>query len=303
MSRITSTAITIAMLGGGVALWSGGAVALHPDESFHSTPNPFGIKRSPYGKVIAMAMQGPIDAYWHASTCEDPDHCDKCKAAHHHHDGEEHGDHDAPAAVDNALLTPAQRLQAYLDNLDSISRKRTNTRSPSEAHKFYLRRQIEDKLRFAYELDPSHYGNYNSYHLFLTEPQLGTRPSLTKEAANLAAQTVDYCLHECSDPRPALTAASAASNILELMFLDSEHNSVADMKRNLDVVDGCLARFRLLSDQWQKSGLWDNISEFRREEISERYQFLAHVRDASDATIRRLEGKPPTGQVDNSTTR
>ena len=300
MSRITSTAITLALLAGGAALWTAGAAALHPDDSFHFTPNPLGIKRSPYGKVLAMAMQGPIDAYWHAATCEDPDHCELCKAHnHHHHDGDDHDDHDAPAAGANTPNSPALRLQAYLDNLDSISRKRTNPRSPSDAHKFYLRRQIEDKLRFAYELDPSHYGNYNSYHLFLTEPQLGTRPSLTKEAAHLAEQTVDYCLHESNDPRPALTAASAASNILELLFLYPEHHTLAEMKHELGVIDGCLARFRELSATWRNSGLWDNLSEIRREEISDRYHFLSRVRDASDATIRRLESRQPAGQVAN----
>lgn len=290
MSRVISTAITLALLGGGAVLWSAGTLALHPDDSFHFKPNPMGVKRSAYGKVFAMAMQGPIDAYWHAATCEDPDHCAICQAHNlHHREGEvPNTQASAPTA---APSSPSQRLQAFLDDLDSISRRRTNLRSPSAAHKFYLRRQIEDKLRFAYELDPSHYGNYNSYHLFLTEPQLGTRPMLTKEAVDLAARTVDYCLHECNDPRPALTAASAASNILELVFLYPGRHSTAEMRKDLELIDGCLARFREISVDWENSGLWSNLSEFRREEIADRYHFLSRIRDASEATICRLEGK------------
>src|SRR5690606_3062135 len=74
----------------------------------------------------------------------------------------------------------------WIDRLDQAASERTNPRPRTPAHTFYLRRQAEDKLRIAYELDPSNYANYNSYHLFLTEPQVGTRPTANADVLALA---------------------------------------------------------------------------------------------------------------------
>lgn len=295
MPRLSRHTITLALLGGGATLWVGGAVALQPDVSFHSTPNPLGIKRSPYGEVVAMAMQGPIDAYWHSAVAGDDDHhacghadCDHCKHP---------ADTRPESASGQAPSSLANRFQDFLDQLAADSRQRTNSRSSSEAHKFYLRRQIEDKLRFAYELDPTHYGNYNSYHLFLTEPTVGTRPILTKEAVNLASRTIEYCLREEHDPRPALTAAAAASNVLEFLFQEAGSRPAAEMKQHLAVVDYCLERHRQLLDQAVRSGQWNLVSPLRQQETADRYLFLTRIRDAANATICRLEQIPPAQQA------
>src|SRR5690606_17683584 len=116
--------------------------------------------------------------------------------------------------------------------------------------KFYLRRQAEDKLRLAYELDPSNYANYNSYHLFLTEPSVGTRKVLTNQIIDLAAKTYRNGMSEELDPRPALTAAAAAGNILELMFIHRGNFTVDQMKSQLACLDQAIARHQALAVKW-----------------------------------------------------
>ena len=189
-----------------------------------------GINGSPYGEVFAMAMQGPIDTYFHGAMGT---------GVHRHEDGESCASCKGTPALDPSkpkifrIPEPASekaaacqvgtslglRFENFLASLSKVETISTNPKAPSDAHKLYLRRQTEDKLRFAYNLDPSHYGNYNSLNLFLSEG-IGTYPELKASVAKLAEETIQYCLKQEHDPRPALTAAAAATNILQFMFAD-----------------------------------------------------------------------------------
>jgi hypothetical protein len=236
--------------------------------------NIMGINQSPYGEVIALAMQGPIDQTFQGgltgrvgvSTKKvDPSHLE------------------LPATRKKFNLT---RLISHLDEASQIN---TNPKSASTAHRLYLRRQAEDKLRFAYHLDPSQYSNYNSLHFFLTEPALGTRAQLTPTAADLARKTIDYCLKQQHDPRPALTAAAACTNMLHLMFADrssgSSRHSTEEMREVLATLDQCIARYDKLASQWDDSGNWNLLSPQRIQESLDRYEFILKIRNAADIAI------------------
>lgn len=283
--------ISIALIVGGVA---GFAVASRPlveNKETDAPLNVLGINRSPYGEVFAMAMQGPIDTYFHAASssghvCDDPAHCQH---------------HQAKSSEDLAIEKFTginDRLRFFIDGLGDGFERRTNPYAASDAHKFHLRRGIEDKLRFAYKLDPAHYGNYNAYHFFLTQPQLGTRPELTPTAAKLADETIAYCLAQRDDPRKALTAAAAAGNILELMFNDFVTNkenptfSTTQMKGVLQVMDHAIGLYSHLSNEWTEKGQWENLSDLRLAEVEERFSFVLKIRESHGETIRRIEGLP-----------
>jgi hypothetical protein len=187
--------------------------------------------------------------------------------------------------------------------MENAAKTRTNPKAATEAHKMYLRRQVEDKLRFAYNLDPSHYANYNSLHFFLTEPQLGTRPELTPSAARLAEETIHYCLKRQDDPRPALTAAAAASNVLELMFND-QHNAeprfnTTQMRQYLDVLDYCIQRYVAKAKEWDENKQWELLSPQRVAECDDRLTFILKFREAAVGAIERFEGKTHPAQASN----
>jgi hypothetical protein len=276
-------AINISLAVSGVALWSYGANRLASGGDFDFRPNPLGLKMSPYGQVIALAVQGGIDSDWHGTEARTGDHaCSAC--------GHDHGN--GTGGCTGAKETETADL-SFIARIDEAVSERTNPRPATSGHKFYLRRQVEDRLRFAYELDPSNYANYNSYNLFLTEPSVGTRRVLTSRVMSLARLTIDYSLREESDPRPALTAASAAGNILELMFLHQENHSVAEMQEQLQILDYSLARHRSLATRWIESGDFQRLSPARQSEMLERLTFVTKVRDAADATIRRLATSSP----------
>lgn len=254
--------------------------------------NVLGINRSPYGEVFAMAMQDPIGTYFNASERS----MRKSDASEPNRQG--HLANTAELAK-NGHTGLNERATNFIEGMASGLTERTNPRPATLAHKFYLRRGIEDKLRFAYNLDPGHYGNYNAYHFFLTEPQLGTRPELTPMAGKLAEDTITYCLSRDDDPRLALTAAAACANVIDLMFNDrqlhpdSPHFSVADMRRMMSISDRAIRGFTAICDRWTKQELWQNLSTLRLMEIEERASFVFKVRESQAKAISLLPEMDP----------
>jgi hypothetical protein len=286
MSRLLTHAISIGLIGGGVFAGSFAARSLFAHSDWDAPLNPLGINGSPYGEILAMAMQGQIDNHFKGAMGGGvrPHQASKVPAA-------------SRSGADRSL---GGRFENLIASLDRVAEIRTNPKSISETHKRYLRRQVEDKLRFAYQLDPAHYANYNSLHFFLTEPELGTHPELTPSAAKLAEDTIQYCLKQNNDPRPALTAAAAASNILELIFNDQLNSkpkfSTIQMHQYLDLLDHCIARYVDISRAWDQTKNWDLLSPQRITECDERFNFILHFRDSAEGTIRRIEGQPPEPQ-------
>lgn len=305
MTRTSANYLTTAaLLGTGVLAWAFAGRPLIANRDLAPPLNPLGINGSPYGEVIAMAMQGPIDtrftiglfgggSHQHddASTCST---CNKETAA-------EEKPAEKPQSANPSLQA---RWNSLLNSLAKSSDIRTNPKPPSQALKLHLRREAEDKLRFAYRLDPSHYANYNALHFFLTEPQVGTRPELTPSAAKLAQDTIDYCLKQQDDPRPALTAAAACTNILHLMFTDYRHSEApkytpSQMRQCLNLLDHCIQRYVAIATQWDKTMQWDLLSPQRIAECEDRFTFITKIRDAAEGAIVNFEAKPHPTQVAN----
>lgn len=309
MKSAKSALMHAALLGAGSLLMALTARPLAGHDALDFPVNPLGINRSPFGEVLAMAMQGPIDTFWYQgelakaapmvaqTDLERPPEA----GCEHDYDCGHHPPH-AESRADHEHARPwNDRFRVFLENLDRASTARTNPVRGSQALDLHIRRQVENKLRFAYRLDPSHYGNYNSYHFFLTEPQLGTRPILTPEAARLAQETIAYCLAEEHDPRPALTATAAATNVLHLMFTDQQAESpfytAAQMRECLNLLDHCIARHLQLRERWIASGDAELLSAMRVLEMEDRFTFVRRIRDAAETAVIRYEreeaGLPP----------
>jgi len=290
----TSTAVSTGLIGAGALVCALAGKPLLSDPELAVPLNILGINRSPYGEVFAMAMQEPIDTYFHHTVGTPAAGSPRNSAVHDDcglDDCPEHGPASDAAGGQRRTRHP---LRGLLDELESASAAHTNPKPRSEAQKRHIRRKVEDQLRFAYQLDPTHYGNYNSYHFFLVEPALGTRPELTPGAAKLADETIRYCLQESRDPRPALTAAAAATNILHLMFANDgtggpPRHSTAQMREVLALLDYCIARHFEVARVWEASGDKDLLSPMRLAEMEERLAFILRIRDSAEGTIVRLE--------------
>lgn len=295
MTRIKTHSVSLGLIGSGVIAWAFTGRPLTVDHDLKVPLNPMGINGGPYGEVLAMAMQGPINTYSEIGISGQAHHHgegEKCEG-HDHADGEKCDGHDDHASSAKSSPAPERSFKQFLTSLEEATEARTNPYSAGEALKRHLRRQAEDKLRFAYKLDPSHYGNYNALHFFLTEPAVSTRPQLTRAAAKLAEDTIQYSLKQENDPRASLTAAAAATNILQLMFDDSKSTapkfSTQQMRQFLSVVDYSLSRYETIAKQWDESKNWKLLSPQRITECDDRFNFIRKIRETSEKTIVRLE--------------
>lgn len=298
-SRFANALISTGLLSSGLMMcvWTNGALLNDPELKIPL--NPLGINHSPYGEVFAMAMQGPINAEFHVGMYGATPEAMAQKQRQHaaHPPGSLlllKPKADGSAAAPPPRKSLSQQVLAVIARMQEGHQERTNPLRPSEALQFYLRRKAEDKLRFAYQLDPSHYANYNSLHFFLTEG-IGTRPELSASSWQLAEETIDYCLRQENDPRPALTAAAACTNLLHLMFTDlrkgTSRPDTSEMRVWLSKLDECLARYHRLAAEWDQNQSWRRLSTQRIEECRNRISFLTRIRDTAFQTIVSIEKK------------
>lgn len=289
-TRKTTLMINSCLIGSGMLAWALAGRPLMDNREIALAPNPFGIKRSPYGEVFAIAMQGGIDRAFHEGVMGN--------CIHHLEDLQ----HDDKKAGDGHLSLK-DRFQNTLTSLSNLQEVRTNPKPAGRALRFQLRRDAENKLRFAYDLDPANYANYNSLHFFLTEPSVGTRPELTDSSVKLAEDTIAYCLKDENDPRPALTAAAACTNVLNLMFDDRRNAkpkySTEQMRSYLTRLDQCIARYDEISARWTATKSWDLLSPQRIAECEERSKFIRKIRDAAEKAIQIFDGETANPQAAN----
>lgn len=286
-TNAASNLVSFGLIAGGLVVCASFGAGIAKDPELRAPLNPFGINTSPFGEVVAMAMQEPVDVYWN-------------------HASDTTAKHVASTAAPSGFR---DQVRHFIEEMEAAAVERTNPHHTGKTHAFFLRREIEKKLRFAYELDPGHYGNYNSYHFFLTEPAVGTHRELNNEALHLANRTVNYCLSRSDDPRLALTAAAAAENVLMLMFNDSRTGkprfTTEQMRGQLSLLDHCLTRYDEISAEWDRTGNWSLLSEQRLLECRDRFNFILQIRGTAEKTILRLESgdkSPTSSRSGNPTT-
>jgi len=320
-SSLKTSAVCTGLIVSGAALSAWAGARLLSDAELAVPLNPFGINRSPYGEVFAMAMQSPIEKEFHVGfsghaghdhapgePCNHPSHShaghnhapdEPCDDPSHNHAGHNHApdepcDDPSHNHSDHADAGPPSSfpLESLIAAMKKGHSESTNPVPASPALKRHFLQTTERKLRFAYRLDPSNYANYTALQMFLFEG-INQQPESTTSAASLARQTIDYCLAQEDDPRPALTAAAACSNLLLIMFNDHQqgHHTYDrnDMRRCLEQFDHCLERYQAIAESWIENGSWDRLSPARIEECNSRYQLNSTMREVAAETILRLE--------------
>ena len=314
----------------GLVLWGAFAKKLNNQGRFDYEPNVACIKGSPYGKVVALAMQGSIDFYWHKGTTHE--HADALGEDHDHgpgghthgpgghmhgpgghtHGHGEHshgaGGHDFETVDSEGGESPKQnrvvvevkeplrvRAKEKLRKMAATAHRRTDNKPLSRAHVQYIQDVTEDKLKLAYELDPSNYANYGNYHLFIATTSFGREAYNDAAAVKLARKTLNYCKQDNIDPASWVTAASAAYNIIYHIGRYHEHFSVAEAKASLAEFDYCIRRYnQLLGVAVKEERI---LSEIRYNEMSDRVRYLSMLRQAQGEYMKRMmSAKEPNKQ-------
>lgn len=353
-SSFKSTVIRVGLLGLGLAAWAGAGKSLHEREAFKFTPNVFSLKGSPFGRTLAMAMQGPADVYFHQG--EGHDHssghkhapgegcatCDEAAATQQSvedaitaatdervgtesgmvtdqdqllvttggsNDGHDHAPGESCTSCDHDAETPAVVAleeggfrTTILDKIRDwrgVKNSRTNPHSNSAAHKFFIRSEVEKKLFLTYQMDPTNYGGYGAYFLFLSESSLGTHGDRSRaQARRLAEATVAWCVREWDNPNALLTAAAASHDMVQFLIGENSPEAARLAHEYASLTGQSLEQFDQVSLQMLFDGTWDRFSPARQDEMSQRADLLRKLHDADRQTIGAHVSAPskPEGQ-------
>jgi hypothetical protein len=332
-------ALALSVLGLGLAAWAVAGRSLKQDGEFNYAPNVLHLKGSPFGRTIAMAMQGPADVYFHEGQAhnhepgESDEGCGECDslkakqaalesvivastesdaaagddllvsieapervhsadcghsagpATHKHGPGEECAGCDDEATVTVANAEPARKglRETMLDQIRewrAADNSRTNPFGTSEAHKFFIRREIEKKLFLSYQMDPTNYAGYGAYFLFLNESALGTREDGKKHARRLAEVTAARCVQEQDNPQALLTAAVASHDVISIL-IEEDFSEVRGLATQYAAVtEHCLNQFEEVALEMVFNGTWERFSVARQNEMSERAHLLRKLHEA-----------------------
>ena len=202
MKKSQAITIQLVLLVAGTVGWVWQGTVLKGDGMLDHEPNILHLKRSPFGRTLALAMRGPVDVYWHRG--EVHDHLEGeacahgCEHAHgpecasgcdHDHGGEHEGDltdqflafqeEISPEAHDPEHPSEEEPPQEFkglrlflLDRIDVMRTdyySRTNHRVDTRFHKAYIMGEAQKRLAVSYKMDPSNLSGYGAYFLFLSE--------------------------------------------------------------------------------------------------------------------------------------
>lgn len=321
MTRNTHKITTGCSLLLGVGLWAGFAVRFNTEEKLSYEPNPACVKGSPYGKVLALALQGPIDFYWHKGQSHEhletlnagDKHDENCTSCDHH----SHHDHSAKAkqkpehaegcgcgahGEDNPVVhsTPEKPwhtlAKTQIKKMSAAAHRKTDGKPLSDAHLRYLQSVTEDKLRLAYELDPTNYTNYGNYHLFIATTSYGKSDGNDDKAVALARKTLEACKKDEVDPSSWITAASAAYNIIFHIGRYHDQFTIAEAKASLAEFDECMRVYEGLLADAVDNGRIPSVQ--RLNELNTRAKYLTKLRHAQGVYMKRMM---TTHMADNTT--
>lgn len=305
--------IIIAFFAGGLVLAGLGFAGLKRTENglkYHQ--NPFAIQQSGYGKTLARLSQNTIDVVWHLGIEQvnplDHDHHEEehghaeAPAAggdhgdHADHDHGDHADHSADAAKP-AAAAPGWVAEAreWMHDLGIARYNRNSPFAVTRAHQQAVAADIEKMLLRSYKMDPTDYGVYNGYFLFLTIHEFGGTPAKREHARTISRMTIAEAMKESTDPQPWLTAAMA---IMNLFFMEQEdlrkkgqEPPVAMLEEFSQRMDYTLHRFNVLREEAKVAGRWETISEERRESMRERERFARMAGEQFTAMLARAQGR------------
>ena len=302
------TFFSILLIGVGFCLASVGLSDLRSGNSLQHSQNVFAVQGSAYGKLLARLSETTIDRVWHLGVEQ---------IVPHYMSGKGHGSMPPDQALDlkqesiASAAKPApskpllERGKQWFQDRVIAQHTRTNKYSLNERHLATVYKDVEHMLLRSFKMDPTHYGAYDSYHLFLTTYDFGGNPEATEQARRIANVAIGAAFKETEDPEPWLTAAAAGMN---LYLMDASPSMQAGTTIPLEIlkeyenkIGYCLSRFKEVQEQAEKSGNWERLSMERQREISERGLFAKRTFGQFGPMIARAEAKKlpvtPEGEV------
>ncbi|MDF1823937.1 MAG: hypothetical protein P1U68_04800 [Verrucomicrobiales bacterium] len=293
---------TIALYAIGFTAVAFSSVTLSQSGTLDPGDNPFALKQSAYGRLLARLSETTVDRVWHLGVEQIVPHYMSGTEAHteaatkHISEPTTEPAIEATTASKEAPSKPMIELaKGWVQKRVVSQYTRTNPHGMTEKHITSINRGIADMLKRSYDLDPTHYGAYNSYSLFITHQTYGGSKEGRKAAKRLAKETIDHIKNETEDPEAYLTAASASMNLFILETEDARMSGakipLKTLKHFRDQTAFLLGRFENLQEKAEETGTWDALSFERQVEIAQRHRFTRKTSEQFQAMITRAEDR------------
>ena len=303
--------------------------SLRKEGKLQNNPNFLTLKGSPYGRIIAYAMRGPADVFWHRGQTEALAFQEDAAAREKRLSLDEHlptGDaattllseikklkteHEEEEAEEHAELKQAAPQKAFtgirpylVEKIEGFRKNyytRSNKFGDTKPHLSYIRSEAEKRLLLSYQMDPSNIICYGSYFLFLSESQSRVFGAKNEEeiihyrqeiARKLAENTVFYCMNYTDEATAMITAGSAAHDYLQILY-SRPTQDLQDVERMIGFLDTGLDRFASIRNEMIENGTWENYPIHRINEMESAYAILRLTRGADHQQFEKLRGAVP----------
>ena len=263
--------------------WAWQTISLRQAGHFDMVPNFAAIGSSPYGKTLAMAIQGPVDDYWHKGREAHHDHAEP--GGEHVHSADcEHGSSDSKEDRAGEF----KGVKSFLEEMEAAVVNPNTPYGQTAAHEKYLHRQIEKKLEVAYWLDPGNFANFNSLSLFLSESAVASRKLNPERVYYFADQTIAFVeAREKVNPEPWLTSASAV--LAKMQWYEQLKDTMPDARAryaaDIPRMERHLNQSLFLRDMQMARGTWEGIPVARRNAMETRYSMLEKLLEAKKVIL------------------
>ena len=235
-------------------------------------PNPLAMQKSPFGRTVGLALQGPITRFW---------------------------DRGVGSIEATAELTEGDRPdQKLFDWITMMREDKTRGKAPKELkeqYKDYAMARIEKKLAAAWKMDPRNFGNYAIYQMFVWEGFASKMIESDIKIRDLSLQTLDASLSDKESPLSLLTAAQASYDLVfaaRTSKVQDPKEATADIytysKKLADILedyDGMVANMKV-------DGRWQEFSEAKKIEFHDRKRYLEHLNSETRDVLKSLSQSP-----------
>ena len=232
-------------------------------------PNPGALAKSPFGRTIGMALQGPINRFWDRGIGE--------------------------VEQQEEELADATRADEKLFNwVTELREAKTQGETPKELkddYQHYAMARIEKKLELAWKMDPRNFANYAIYQMFLfegfndkvLESEMGVR--------ELSLATLKESLADKESPVSLLTAGQAAYDLVfEARTAKSQptEETFQDIETYSETLEKIISDYNSLVAAMQEDGRWELYSEAKKEEFTTRKAYLDHLNAETRQVVAQL---------------
>lgn len=231
-------------------------------------PNPAALQRSPYGRTIGMALQGPVNRFWDRGI----------------------GGVEESFELEE-VSSPHQKLFNHIAKMQQGKAETQGLFSRSKKYQKHAMGKVEEKLSLAWRFDPRNFGNYAIYQTFLWEDFSGEAYTAEMTARELSMKTLALSLQDERSPTSLLTAAQASYDIVFDARLDKKMSPeqraqyIAEYGESLQNV---IRRYELLVAEMKADGSWQEFSPVKIEEFEQRKIYLDHLSRETEKVTQEL---------------